>query len=317
MRPPSFGMSGEGDVYRCSVGHAAALVIAVALTGIGYAVGVPLASGGPTVAACLVLLIAGLPHGALDIELLKRGTSAADASAGSVGILLCAYVGLAGAMLLLWLAAPVLALAAFLLTAVAHFGEDWAEADQPALALGTASALLCAPALTHHDQLAAVFQALCGTPRAALIADAMLMLAPVALAIAAVTVVRLATLGRTAQGVATIAVLSAMVVLPPVIGFALFFCLHHSPRHLRDAWHALVVRRVAASTIRRATVSVTIAALGVAAVLYAVEFRVELAARTIAAAFMTLSVLTVPHMALPAIVERLSKWRSSIDTARG
>ncbi len=312
-RSLSFGLWDADDRYRCSSGHAVVLTIAVALTGIAYAAGAPLAAGGPTVAACLALLLVGLPHGALDIELLKRGTALAEGKAGgigSVGLLLLAYLGLAGAMLLLWRAAPVLALVAFLLTAVAHFGEDWAEADQPALALGTAAALLCAPALTHHDQLAAVFQQLCGTMRAASIADGMLMLAPVALAIAAVTVLRLVTLGRTAQGVATVAVLTAMVTLPPVIGFALFFCVHHSPRHLRDAWRSLARRRVALSKIGRATVSVTVAALGIAALLYATEFRVELAARTIAAAFTTLSILTVPHMALPAIVARLSNRRT-------
>ena len=49
------------------------------------------------------------------------------------------------------------------------------------------------------------------------------------------------------------------------------------------------------------------AAFGIAAGLFALEARTDLAAQVVAASFMTLSILTVPHMAVPAILDR---WRS-------
>lgn len=307
QRPLPLPVSVDHGTYRCSSGHALALAFAVVLLSFADAAGASLNSGVATASACLVLLLTGLPHGALDIEILKRGRGD---GARSTGTLLAAYLGLAGAMLLVWLAAPVLALLAFLLTAVVHFAEDWDEADEPFLARGTAAALLCAPALTHHAELAAVFTGLCGDPRAALVADGMLMLAPVTVSIAAVTAIRLITLDRTAQGMATLAVLAAMTVLPPVIGFALYFCAHHSPRHLQQAWRAVALTKLPARRLLWTIVSITTAALGMAAALFALEVRVEFAARTVAAAFMTLSVLTVPHMALPAIMVRLRVIRT-------
>lgn len=282
-------------------------MVAVAGLLVAKAAGAPLAGAGMTIAACLLLLLTGLPHGALDIELLKRGR---ESGPRAVAVLLMVYLGLAAAMLLLWLAAPVMALLAFLATAVAHFGEDWGEAEQPFLAHCTAVALLCAPALGHREELAAVFTALCGDPRAAAVADFMLMLAPVSLAIATAATLRLAALGRGAQAVATVAILAAMVSLPPVIGFALFFCAHHSPRHLGAAWRGLAQTRMTARRLGWTAAGVTGTALGIAAALFALEPRVTLAAQTVAAAFITLSVLTVPHMALPAIVTHLIGGRS-------
>lgn len=259
--------------------------------------------GAATAIACALLLLTGLPHGALDIELIA-GERTGDTP--SVHALVAVYLGLAAAMLVLWWMAPVLALVAFLLTAVVHFAEDWEEAGTP-LALGTATALLCAPSLGHHAALAAVFVDLCGDPRAVLVADGLLMLAPVALCVALVCAGRQVTLGRVPHGVATVATLAAMTTLPPVVGFAVFFCALHSPRHLAEAWRTSVRRSGLPARSLAIVLTLTLAALGIAAALYALEPRDVWSASAVAAAFMTLSILTVPHMALPSVVAALTR----------
>lgn len=300
-RAGSAGSAGPAG-YRCPPAHAAihgALAFVLLCL---HAAGDLLAGGVATTVGCLALLIVGLPHGTLDLELIKRSRGGGGVS---MPVLLAFYLGLAAAMYALWRIAPLAALVAFLLTAALHFAEDWREADQPFLAQGAAVALLAAPSIVHRSELAALFVALSGVEGAALIADVMLMIAPVGLAVGGVAVVRLWTGGRRAQAAVTATTFAAMIALPPVVGFALFFCVHHSPRHLREAWADLA----RAGPGRRLSVvaGLTIAALGIAAALFALETRVDTAARLVAASFMTLSILTVPHMAVPAILSHRAR----------
>lgn len=284
--------------YRCTGAHAVVyLLLAAALVGL-HAVDGFLASAAATTAGCFALLLVGLPHGTLDLELIKR-----ERGAGRTPLpVLMLYLGLAAAMYALWRVAPVAALVAFLLTAAVHFAEDWRETGEPFLAQGTAVALLSAPALVHRAELAALFTALSGDGRAAVLADVLLIVAPVGLVVAAVAAQALWTTGRRPQAAVTAATLAAMTLLPPVIGFALFFCVHHSPRHLGGAWDDLT--RAGPGRYLPVAAGLTVAALGVAAALFALETRADFSARVVAASFMTLSILTVPHMAVPAILSR-------------
>ena len=301
-RPSPGRLRADPVGYRCSPAHSIVyLTLAASLLGL-HASGGLLASAAATTAACFALLLVGLPHGTLDLELINRERGGGRVS---MPVLLLLYLGLAAAMYALWRIAPLAALVAFLLTAALHFAEDWQEVDQPFLAQGAGVALLCAPALAHRAELAALFVALSGAEPAALIADAMLMVAPVGLAVGGVAVARLSATGRRPQAIVTATTFAAMIALPPVIGFALFFCAHHSPRHLREALgdfgsagpggYAWVVG------------GLTIAAIGIAAGLFALEARTDLAARIVAASFMTLSILTVPHMAVPGILARRAR----------
>ncbi|WP_375401803.1 Brp/Blh family beta-carotene 15,15'-dioxygenase [uncultured Sphingomonas sp.] len=289
----------EPSGYRCTPAHASIYTALAASLLCIHALGGMLASDAATTVGCFALLLVGLPHGTLDLELIKR-----ERGRVSMPVLLLLYLGFAAAMYALWRVAPLAALIAFLLTAALHFAEDWREVDQSFLAQGAAVALLTAPALAHRSELAALFVALSGVERAGSIADMMLMISPIGLAVGGVATLRLWTTGRRPQAAVTAATLAAMTALPPVTGFALFFCVHHSPRHLREAWGDLA--RAGPRRYSPIVGALTLAALGIAAGLFALETRADLAARVVAASFMTLSILTVPHMAAPAI---LSRWR--------
>lgn len=264
---------------------------------VAQALGAPLAGSIATVIACGTILLFGLPHGTLDLAIIRREQGLGPRA---MRVLLLAYLGLAAGMAALWQVAPVAALSLFIVIAVLHFAEDWDELGSAFLAQGLAIATLSAPTLLHLEAIEQLFIAVSGSGQAALVADLLLLIAPTSLAVASVAIWVLAKAGRRAQGITTAVALAGMVLLSPVVGFALYFCLHHSPQQLKIAIERAAGVRRSWSTIA----ALTLAALGLSAALFASELRPGLSDQFVAASFMTLSLLTVPHMLVPSIVAR-------------
>ncbi|MDP3403762.1 MAG: Brp/Blh family beta-carotene 15,15'-dioxygenase [Brevundimonas sp.] len=278
------------------------MIGALALALLSLWAGVPLSGGLATTLACLALLVFGLPHGTLDLELIRARL--AGPWTGMVALVLI-YLGLAAAMYLVWRIAPVMALVAFLAIAVVHFSEDWDGAGPGLLRASPALALLAAPALLHHDALSSIFVALTGRSEAAAVADLLLVLAPVAAGVAVISVLSLWQAGRRDQAAGAVAAVAGMVLLPPIVGFALYFCLFHSPRHFSDSVMAL--GRSGLAGWGRVVVPLTLAAGGIALLVFGAGIPTTLPDRIMAASFMTLSILTVPHMLAPLLVRALSR----------
>lgn len=167
--------------------------------------------------------------------------------------------------------------------------------------------MLTAPSFLYLGDMKSLFVALSGRSEAAVLGDLMLLLAPVSLAVSAVALLSHWQSGRRDRAATGAAVLAGMLVLPPAIGFAAFFCFYHSPRHFRAALAGLSAEQFRMRW--RFVAPLTHAALGLASWLFAGEVRGELSAQVVAASFMTLSILTAPHMAVPVIVARLSAGR--------
>lgn len=266
---------------------------------IGTAIGVPLDSSPVAIISMLCILLFGLPHGTLDLALLRRANSNHN------GIAVAAlYLGCAAAMYLLWLVTPSLALLLFLGLSIAHFAEDWTDLLPPVFAGGTAVALISAPALVHHAALVPLFGTLVSPADAAVFADIALLVAPVALVTAAVGVMTMIAAGAIARAASTFAALLGLLILPPVIGFALFFCLLHSPGQFAKGLTALGWRDPA--QWRWVVLPTMAAACGIAAAIYVQMARGTVSQSMIAMTFITLSVLTVPHLIMPTLVRRLT-----------
>lgn len=274
-----------------SAASAAALVLATGAALAASVAGLPLAGATATLAACAAILLFGLPHGALDLRLLTQRAPVAR---------LALYLGLAAAMLALWRAAPIAALVVFLIMAVIHFAEDWAALEEPFLALGTAAGLLAAPGLLHMETLHGLFTALTGEAGAAVLGDVLRLGAPVGLMLALVAVLALLRRGQTALGFATGAALAGLVLLPPAIGFALYFALLHSPQHLAaELPEGTAARRRIWS---RVILPMTGLSLLIAAGLALIETRPTPGDTAVVATFMALSILTTPHMLAPRLI---------------
>lgn len=243
---------------------------------------------------CLALLVFGLPHGSLDIAVMRR---CATMGRRQVGVTIALYLGLAAATYVVWCVAPVLALASFLVIASIHFADDWADELPPFFAIGTAVALLAAPAVRHRHAISDIFVSLTGQSGAVTIANLLVLVAPVALVASVTGIGLMVSDGRAVRALETGAVLGGMLLLPPIAAFAIFFCLSHSPKHLAAA-RAEVRGRDAEALV------VTCAAMAIAALVYAARSGMAIEDGAICASFVTLSILTVPHMIVPHIVNR-------------
>jgi len=258
-----------------------------------------------TIAAGSAIALLGLPHGAMDLQVLARSYRVGRQRFAAVTAL---YLTCAAVMALAWWAAPVAALAFFLLIAVVHFGEDWQAAEQPFLQHGMALALLATPALLHKAATAAIFVALTGTSDAALVADALLVVAPVALVVAVTAIAAMAANGAYKTVASAVLSLAALAVLPPALGFAVYFCLFHSPQHFAQRLRLLGWSR--ARQWLPVVVPVTALAFAIVAGLFALVPATGVSARFVAAIFMTLSVLTLPHVAVPILLDAgFSRWQ--------
>lgn len=254
-----------------------------------------LTSPGAITATCAALLLGGLPHGALDLAVLRREAPRRMAQ------MLMLYLGLAAMMFGAWQIAPSLALALFLAMAVTHFAEDWTATEHPFYALGLSVATIAAPALFHHEELAGLFVLIAGDPAAGRMADVLLLIAPVAAACALLAMLLLWKAGQRVAATSAACALAAMTALPPITGFAIYFCLLHSPTHFR----AGLTRLVPAVGVKRSTIVATLG--GLAMTLAMLQFLpiTDPSGRLFVASFMTLSILTLPHMAVPLIVRHL------------
>ena len=265
-----------------------------------------------TVIASLSLLVFGLPHGAFDLALLRRAAGTSFRT-GSILAVIALYLGCAAAMYLAWRVGPLFALAGFLIMAVAHFAEDWNACGYRFIACGIAAAIVSAPAILHIDQLRSLFALLTGDVGAAVFADFTRFVAPVATAVAVVGWGLLWQAGQRALAVSAGCSFAALLLLPPVPGFALFFCLVHSPMQFRQ--HAGLLGLRGFQQWGGIVLPLSLAGLGIAAAVFIENDGKSIPANLFATSFVTLSILTVPHMLVPKIA-KFFRQRPHIVEAR-
>ncbi|MCW3797101.1 Brp/Blh family beta-carotene 15,15'-dioxygenase [Sphingomonas sp. BN140010] len=248
--------------------------------------------------AVAVFLI-GTPHGALDHRLGRQLLAPGYGRWwGAVFVLL--YLAVSAAALGVWLATPVLALALFLGIAAVHFGEHDSPSGHPlAIAVrGLAGPVVAAAA--HPGELKLVFEWIAGEGGTALVpwlggpgllawlcgAAAVLVLEP-----------------RPAERLELVAVTALFAFAPPLLAFAAYFALLHTPRALKgskrpgESWSALL--RSAAPLSGAAVL------LGIVGFLL---WRDQMAAEAalVRTTFWWLGALTVPHMGLALLAKRTS-----------
>jgi Brp/Blh family beta-carotene 15,15'-monooxygenase len=283
---PSAGVDVPEGGHRIAVLHLGLTVATLTL----FATGLDLAGGTSTIISCAAILLLGLPHGALDLVALTTARSPARA--------LAIYLALGGAMAGFWWAMPGGALLIFFAIAIGHFGEDW---PGPGLvAHGGALALLAAPLLFHRTEVDAMFAVIAGSGALPPLADSLVLVAPVAIAAALTASAISWTTGQRTLAVSSAAALVGMVVLPPIVGFALSFGMFHSPRQFARGLADLEGRRWRAPVVAACTAALLLAvviALGGAAT--------TLSDGAVRGTFIILSVLTVPHMMLPLTLRNL------------
>jgi Brp/Blh family beta-carotene 15,15'-monooxygenase len=246
---------------------------------------------GPLVAAL------GLPHGALDHRVATVLWPLTTLRYHSIFV--AGYVGLAIAVLALWIIAPSIALAAFLIYSALHFSDDW-RADLGLLqSLPLGISVIALPALVFQSDVASLFGYLTSESTAPLFAALLHKTAIAAIIASALCLV--VNLRRAPWVAVEYALLVATALItPPLIYFVIYFCVLHSPRHFLLTADLLDLTPlqgvIAALPILVATLAIT--AFG--AILLAV-FTSAFEPATLQIVFIGLAALTVPHMILSAM----------------
>lgn len=248
--------------------------------------------------AAVAIVLAGIPHGTLDVEI-------AAAHFGQKGItgkirIIGGYLFCAAFMVLLWILLPELALISFLIISIVHFSRDWRDGVDPFLAMMVGWALVALPALASPDDVAMIFAALTGSNNGAMIA-ALLGAASVPAALGSLVFAYWAFRhGDKQSAFEVLSCIVAALFLPPLVAFAIFFCGLHSPRHMADA-----LRETGdLSPLKKAAIICAVFALslGLGVLMFLYQGDVPADMGIIRTAFILISTLTVPHFILEHIL---------------
>ena len=251
-------------------------------------------------AALAVIVLIGLPHGALD-----------GAIAIHLGLnrkilhfiwFLMLYIGIAGLVVGVWLLAPTTCLLGFLIISMLHFGAGDARHGtgwlRSAEILAHGGLVIVCISQIHHDEVDVIFGYLTDRDTALLWQGIDVLTVIVGMAI--VVCIAQALWHRRWRGTAVelVALAALFALTPPLVGFAVYFCCVHSARHVygivnslpRDISRFSMINQAAAFTVA------SWAAGGVAIWWFADMTNPEPVVLRVV--FIGLAALTVPHMML-------------------
>jgi Brp/Blh family beta-carotene 15,15'-monooxygenase len=252
--------------------------------------------------ASLLIVLLGVPHGALDPIFAQ--TLLSIKSRLSWIIFVVVYVFFAALVVVIWWFVPVLFLLIFLSLSVLHFSGDLAAGASFLSRFFYAGAVIVLPAALHAEELDRLFSLLAGPSAAALVLAALQFMAWPWLAALVWVVVKNARYDSfLALEILAVSVLALSA--SPLLAFSIFFCFMHSPRHiLRTQLYAGVTLR----GLARVTITPMFAVLVMAAAGWYGLPDAPIDERIVQLVFVALAALTVPHMMLVERV-RLTGWQ--------
>ena len=254
------------------------------------------------IVVAVLILVLGVPHGALDTIFAKKLYGIRTLSGWLQFSLL--YLLLAALVVGLWLWQPGLFLLGFLAISAAHFSGDPLQGVPWPARLFYGGSVILLPTIGHAQEIGRLFGLLVGDATATPLVPWLRLLAwPWLVGLA------LASLWQTRHDFWTALEMAAAgilaIVAPPLVSFVVFFCGMHSARHIlrtmnfsgRSSW-----RYVAGAAL------LPMAGVLAGSTLAWVFLRdTALDARVVQVVFVGLAALTEPHMVLVERV-RLSGW---------
>ena len=250
-----------------------------------------------------LILLLGVPHGALDTVFVRQLTGIRSAAGWSLFTI--AYLSAAASVVVLWWFSPGFFLATFLLISVLHFSGDPEGETSAAFRTLYGAAVIFCPLALHAVEVSQLFAALAGESAAQAIVAALQWAAwPW---IAAIGVAAIAGAKRdAARSIELVSVAAVLTFAPPLIGFTIFFCGMHSARHVLRT-RAYSTARSLRHLLRIAAWPMLVTVAGVALAGWLSDGK-PLDMRLAQLLFVGLAALTVPHM---IVVERVRfmGWR--------
>jgi Brp/Blh family beta-carotene 15,15'-monooxygenase len=252
--------------------------------------------------AIAAVLLLGVPHGGLDGAIARR-IGWPSGALYWLGFHL-AYVGLAALVSLLWWLFPLPSLALFLLISGLHFGaSDIAGTGSHWLPWVAHGGLVCIgiPSL-QAASVEPLFALLTEAQSASLLMQA-IGACSLLWAISLIGYLGYAYFHPRYRKplVKLLILLGLVVILPPLVSFAVYFCLWHSRGHMLRLWQGLDSTERSRSVAEAAIYS-AMAWVSAAIIFYYLQSSV--AVSLVQLTFIGLAALTLPHMVLVDYADR-------------
>jgi Brp/Blh family beta-carotene 15,15'-monooxygenase len=259
----------------------------------------------------LAVVVFGLPHGALDLALVRGAAQGSwFALAAAIGV----YLVVSAAVLAVWIAFPVAALLGFLAIAVIHFGlgdtEDRHGPQRAVEVIARGGFAGIAPLVFHPQTTRDLFALLVGPDSTANLDAALaLIISPATWLWTACLALALAwrIIQRSPGWLPAVAELlltaAIFAVFHPLTAFLLYFCFVHSVRHISDLGAARFPESAARARrwLLLESLPFTLATVVLGAIAwFAFARTIDFDEAMMRIIFWGLSALTMPHMILTA-----------------
>ncbi len=260
--------------------------------------------------AIAAVLLLGVPHGGLDGAIARRiGWPIGLISWLSFHL---AYIALAIMVTVLWWLFPLVSLGVFLVISALHFGaSDIADIGRDWLPWIAHGGLVCVAIPSLQPSLVEpIFSILVNAGNAQLLMEAIAGLFYIWVG----AVVCYCGYGyfrpQYRKSLLGLLLLIALVaLLPPLVSFALYFCLWHSPGHMLRLWRSLK-RSERRQSLREAGFYTGAAWISMALAFYYLQGPAS--SSLVQLTFIGLAALTLPHMLLVDFADKIDHKREEL-----
>ena len=252
-----------------------------------------------SVVALLFVVLIGLPHGAFDGAIANH--LGAGRSFATTAKFIASYCAAAALVIAIWIMFPAATLALFLIISMIHFGRGDASAKSGPVFMTQVLLHGGLPifGIIYFQQSSVIplFDALTNgaSDLAILISKIMVPLLGLMAGLYGLMAFRDASLRARFAEFILLAVVIA--ILPPLVSFALYFCIIHTGRHMRRIWHVLA-STISPKGLYRQAAGFTLASWLVGGAAFLWLENGDLDAALLQVVFIGLAALTVPHMIL-------------------
>lgn len=235
------------------------------------------------------IVLLGVPHGSLDVLFALRAYQLNSLMAWVV--FLTAYLLVAMGIIVLWMLLPVWFFIGFLIFSALHFSDDLNTPNPVLTKLSYGAAVICLPSIVHGTALVGLYAVFVDASVAQRIVTVSQWLCYPILFLMGLMLFNRQIAIR--EKLDAYAVLAIMTLLPPILAFAVYFCLMHSARHLirSHAFFGQLNARLFIMALVLPTLAVIIMACGVWFFTNTRTFESDL----IRLVFIGLAALTFPH----------------------
>ena len=249
--------------------------------------------------ALMCVVFIGLPHGAMDGALAAHfGWMESKKKAATF---LIGYVAMAALVVGFWFVAPAISFIIFLGISMYHFGKGDVNTDgeEPSVteSLARGGVVIGGISQFHRVDADEIFQVLIGS-NTELVWLFLNSVVPMTLIFAILSMVNKST-GERGSLLAEIAGLALIFsILPPLVGFAIYFCLIHSIRHFASM-RAMLSDTITKLQITKTTILFSAISWAAGLIILAQQSsNIGFEPALLQVIFIGLAALTVPHMIL-------------------